>query len=276
VLRTALKPRWLALFALLVLIMASFAQLGLWQLHVARDKGLAEALRKAHEARPVMVDTVVQPHQPFPNAASARPVIAIGSYAADGQVLVGPRRLEGREGYWVVTPLVVDGTGARLAVVRGFVPDPADAGTAPQERVQVTGALAPGESLYAVGAAVEDSVTAAGERDGRDYGLVEDYVGHGIGTEMHQDPQVPNYRVRDKGVRVREGLVVAIEPMLTRGSEQTRVLDDDWTVITADGSRAAHFEHTVAISDDGLWVLTAIDGGREQLERLGVPVAARD
>jgi cytochrome oxidase assembly protein ShyY1 len=146
VLRTALKPRWLALFALLVLIIVTFAQLGLWQLHVAQDKGLAEALRKAHEARPVMVDTVVKPHQPFPNAASARPVIAIGSYAAGGQVLVGPRRLEGREGYWVVTPLVVDGTGARLAVVRGFVADPADAGTAPQEPVQVTGALAPGES----------------------------------------------------------------------------------------------------------------------------------
>jgi cytochrome oxidase assembly protein ShyY1 len=146
VLRTALKPRWLALFALLVLIIVTFAQLGLWQLHVARDKGLAEALRKAHEARPVMVDTVVEPHQPFPNAASARPVIAIGSYAADGQVLVGPRRLEGREGYWVVTPLVVDGTGARLAVVRGFVADPADAGTAPQDTVEVTGALAPGES----------------------------------------------------------------------------------------------------------------------------------
>lgn len=137
-------------------------------------------------------------------------------------------------------------------------------------------ALRVGEPLYAIGAAVEDAVTAAAERDHATYGIVEDYVGHGIGTEMHQDPQVPNYRVRDKGVRVREGLVVAIEPMLTRGSEQTRVLDDDWTVITADGSRAAHFEHTVAISDDGLWVLTAIDGGREQLERLGVPVAARD
>jgi cytochrome oxidase assembly protein ShyY1 len=146
VLRTALKPRWLALFALLVLIIVTFAQLGLWQLHVARDKGLAEALRMAHEARPVMVDTVVQPHQPFPNAASARPVIATGSYAADGQVLVGPRRLEGREGYWVVTPLVVDDTGARLAVVRGFVANPADAGTAPRARVEVTGALAPGES----------------------------------------------------------------------------------------------------------------------------------
>jgi cytochrome oxidase assembly protein ShyY1 len=146
VLRTALKPRWLALFALLVLIIVTFAELGLWQLHVAQDKGLAEALRKAHEARPVMVDAAVRPHQPFPNAASARPVIAIGSYAADGQVLVGPRRLDDREGYWVVTPLVVDGTGARLAVVRGFVADAADAGTPPQEPVQVTGALAPGES----------------------------------------------------------------------------------------------------------------------------------
>jgi cytochrome oxidase assembly protein ShyY1 len=146
VLRTALKPRWLALFALLVLIIVTFAELGLWQLHVAQDKGLAEALRKAHEARPVMVDAVVRPHQPFPNTASARPVIAIGSYAADGQVLVGPRRLDDREGYWVVTPLVVDGTGARLAVVRGFVADAADAGTPPQEPVQVTGALAPGES----------------------------------------------------------------------------------------------------------------------------------
>jgi methionyl aminopeptidase len=118
-----------------------------------------------------------------------------------------------------------------------------------------------------------EAVTAS---TGTAYGIVEEYVGHGIGTEMHQDPQVPNYRVRDKGVRVREGLVVAVEPMLTRGSEQTRVLDDDWTVITGDGSRAAHFEHTVAVSDDGLWVLTALDGGRERLEALGVPLAARD
>jgi methionyl aminopeptidase len=137
-------------------------------------------------------------------------------------------------------------------------------------------ALAVGERLHAVGAAVEDQVRSAGASSGTAYGIVEEYVGHGIGTEMHQDPQVPNYRVRDKGVRVREGLVVAVEPMLTRGSEETRVLDDDWTVVTADGSRAAHFEHTVAVSDEGLWVLTAPDGGREQLERLGVPVAALD
>jgi methionyl aminopeptidase len=137
-------------------------------------------------------------------------------------------------------------------------------------------ALAAGERLHAVGAAVEGHVEAVTASTGTAYGIVEEYVGHGIGTEMHQDPQVPNYRVRDKGVRVREGLVVAVEPMLTRGSEQTRVLDDDWTVITSDGSRAAHFEHTVAVSDDGLWVLTALDGGRERLEELGVPVAARD
>jgi methionyl aminopeptidase len=137
-------------------------------------------------------------------------------------------------------------------------------------------ALCVGESLYAVGAGVEDSIVASGERDGRDYGIVEEYVGHGIGTEMHMDPQVPNYRVRDKGPVVRSGVTVAIEPMVTLGSAETRVLEDDWTVVTADGSRAAHFEHTVAVSDEGLWVLTALDGGREQLERLGVPVAARD
>ena len=97
-------------------------------------------------------------------------------------------------------------------------------------------ALAVGEQLHAVGAAVEDHVAASSRRSGQPYGIVEEYVGHGIGTEMHQDPQVPNYRVRDKGVRVKPGLVVAIEPMLTRGSAQTRVLDDDWTVVSVDGS----------------------------------------
>jgi methionyl aminopeptidase len=134
-------------------------------------------------------------------------------------------------------------------------------------------ALAPGESLYAVGAAVEDSVTAAGERDGRDYGLVEDYVGHGIGTEMHQDPQVPNYRVREKGPTVRTGVTVAIEPMVTLGTHETRVLADDWTVVTTDGSRAAHWEHSVAVTEGGLWVLTALDGGKERLEAAGATYA---
>ena len=134
-------------------------------------------------------------------------------------------------------------------------------------------ALAVGRPLYAVGAAVEDSVVEAGERHGRDYGIVEDYVGHGIGTSMHMDPQVPNYRVRDKGPTVRSGVTVAIEPMVTLGSPETRVLEDDWTVVTGDGSRASHWEHTVAVTDDGLWVLTALDGGRERLEAAGAPYA---
>ncbi len=175
---------------------------------------------------------------------------------------------------------IVDGWHGDAALT--LVLDPADPDDVELARVteeamwRGIAALAVGERLHAVGAAVEDHVREASAKTGVGYGIVEEYVGHGIGTEMHQDPQVPNYRVRDKGVRVRDGLVVAVEPMLTRGSEQTRVLDDDWTVITGDGSRAAHFEHTVAVSTDGLWVLTALDGGREQLERLGVPVAARD
>ncbi|WP_270887456.1 type I methionyl aminopeptidase [Pedococcus sp. 5OH_020] len=130
-------------------------------------------------------------------------------------------------------------------------------------------ALSVGESLYEVGAGVEDSVAASGERHGQDYGIVEDYVGHGIGTQMHMDPQVPNYRVRDKGPTVRSGVTVAIEPMVTLGSAETRVLQDDWTVVTTDGSRAAHWENTVAVTDDGLWVLTALDGGKDRLQALG-------
>jgi methionyl aminopeptidase len=137
-------------------------------------------------------------------------------------------------------------------------------------------ALGPGQSLYAVGAAVEDCVTEAAERDERDYGIVEDYVGHGIGTEMHQDPQVPNYRVREKGPTVRPGVTVAIEPMVTLGTSETRILSDDWTVVTADGSRAAHWENSVAVTDEGLWVLTALDGGRARLEAVGAAYAPLD
>jgi methionyl aminopeptidase len=134
-------------------------------------------------------------------------------------------------------------------------------------------ALRVGAPLYDVGAAVEDVIVAAGEARGVDYGIVEDYVGHGIGTEMHQDPQVPNYRVRDRGPTVRAGLTVAIEPMVTAGGAETRVLADDWTVVTQDSGRAAHWENSVAVTEDGLWVLTALDGGRERLEALGAPYA---
>jgi methionyl aminopeptidase len=147
--------------------------------------------------------------------------------------------------------------------------DPQDAAlVAATEQAMWAGvaALAGGRRLGDVGAAVEDSV------DGR-FAIVEGYVGHGIGTAMHQPPDVLNYRTRDRGPKLRPGLCVAVEPMLVRGEPDTVVLDDDWTVVTADGSRAAHWEHSVAIGPDGLWVLTAADGGVEALAALGVRAA---
>ena len=137
-------------------------------------------------------------------------------------------------------------------------------------------ALRVGESLYAVGAAVEDSLTESGARRGREYGIVEDYVGHGIGTSMHMDPQVPNYRVSGKGPKVVDGTTICIEPMVALGDQDNIVLDDEWTVATRDRSRAAHWEHSVAATAQGLCVLTAIDGGEARLRALGAAFAPID
>jgi methionyl aminopeptidase len=137
-------------------------------------------------------------------------------------------------------------------------------------------ALRVGQSLYAVGAAVEDSITASGEERGWEYGIVEDYVGHGIGTSMHMDPNVPNYRVSGKGPKVVEGTTICIEPMVTLGEQDNHVLDDQWTVATNDRSRAAHWEHSIAATSAGLCVLTAIDGGAQRLAAMGAPFAAID
>ena len=128
-------------------------------------------------------------------------------------------------------------------------------------------AIRAGERLNAVGSCVEDFVD---ER----FGLVEGYGGHGIGTEMHQDPHVLNYRTRDRGPKLRPGICLAVEPMLTAGDPATKILPDEWTVATVDGSRAAHWEHTAALLEDGLLVTTARDGGRAELEVLGVAVSA--
>jgi methionyl aminopeptidase len=107
-----------------------------------------------------------------------------------------------------------------------------------------------GNRLGDVGAAVEELVVAAG------FDVVREYVGHGIGTAMHEEPDVPNYGPRGRGLRLRDGMVLAIEPMVTAGKATTRLLDDGWTVVTADGSRAAHFEHTIAVTDSGPEILT--------------------
>ena len=100
-------------------------------------------------------------------------------------------------------------------------------------------------------------------------------MGHGIGTEMHMDPPVPNYGRPGRGPVLAEGMALAVEPMLVLGRRQTRLLDDGWTVVSADGTWSAHFEHTVAITADGPWVLTAEDGGVAGFARLAaVPVPA--
>ncbi|MDP9822033.1 type I methionyl aminopeptidase [Nocardioides massiliensis] len=107
------------------------------------------------------------------------------------------------------------------------------------------------------------------------YGIVEDYVGHGIGSAMHQPPNVPNFGRPGKGPKLVEGLALAVEPMITLGDQANRVLDDEWTVVTLDGSWAAHFEHSFTLTPDGAWVLTALDGGEARLTALGVPFGGR-
>jgi methionyl aminopeptidase len=121
-----------------------------------------------------------------------------------------------------------------------------------------------------VSAAVQRSLEAATE-SGRRYGIVRDYTGHGIGSALHQPPDVPNVGRAGSGPRIVEGTVLAVEPMVVLGDPDTVTAEDEWTVVSADGSLAAHFEHTVAVTATGSWVLTAADGGRERLAALGVP-----
>jgi methionyl aminopeptidase len=115
-------------------------------------------------------------------------------------------------------------------------------------------AAIPGATLEDVAGAIEDVGLAAG------YGIVRAYVGHGIGNEMHEEPQVTNYRTGRRGRKIEVGLCIAIEPMFTIGSYETRVKPDGWTVATADGSLAAHWEHTIAVTADGPRILTLAAG----------------
>jgi methionyl aminopeptidase len=126
-----------------------------------------------------------------------------------------------------------------------------------------------GSRLSDISHAVEMSV-----RDSGNYGIVAGYGGHGIGSQMHMDPHILNYGRPGQGPKLVAGMALAIEPMITVGDPDTRELEDGWTVVTVDGSRASHWEHTVAILDDGPWVLTARDGGRAELGARGVRLAA--
>jgi methionyl aminopeptidase len=127
-------------------------------------------------------------------------------------------------------------------------------------------AAQPGRTLEDIAAAIEDVGLEHG------YGIVRAYVGHGIGNEMHEEPQVMNYRTGRKGRRIEVGLCLAIEPMFTLGDHATRVKADGWTVATVDGSLAAHWEHTIAVTEDGPRILTL---GRDEVVAAPVGIAAQ-
>jgi methionyl aminopeptidase len=155
---------------------------------------------------------------------------------------------------------IVDGwhgdAAVTLAVGTGAADDLALSAACRQALDAGIAAVRPGARLGDVSHAVQSAAEAAGRRDGVTYGIVEEYGGHGIGTSMHMDPFLPNHGAPGQGLRLTVGMALAVEPMLTAASPATRELDDGWTVVTADGSRAAHWEHTVAVTDDGPRVLT--------------------
>lgn len=133
-------------------------------------------------------------------------------------------------------------------------------------------AMATASHLGEVGAAIQEYIEAQGPSavSGETYGILREYVGHGIGRKMHEAPSVFNYRTPDPGAEIKPGLVVAIEPMVTAGGEATFIEEDDWTVSTVDGSDGSHWEHSVARHEGGIWVLTAADGGAAGLAPFGV------
>ncbi len=151
--------------------------------------------------------------------------------------------------------LIIDGYYADYAVTVpvGKVSDEAARllATTEQSLGAAIEAVRPGATLGDVGAAVQKVAEAAG------FSIVREFVGHGIGRQMHEEPQIPNYGVPGQGIRLREGMVLAIEPMVNAGKHAVRVLEDGWTAVTADGSLSAHFEHTVAVRAEGCDVLTA-------------------
>jgi len=126
-----------------------------------------------------------------------------------------------------------------------------------------------GGRLTDISEAIESYINSQGK-----YGILREYGGHGIGSAMHQEPHILNFGPAGNGPELVPGMALALEPMITRGNERTKVLSDDWTVVSQDSSKGAHFEHTYTIAPDGkAFVLTSLDGGKEQLARLGIPIS---
>lgn len=202
---------------------------------------------------------------PFPAVSC----ISVNSEVVHG--IPGPRKIAAGDMLSIDFGAVVDGWHGDAAVTV-VVGDPSadQAALSDTTREAMWHGIAAariGGRVTDISAAIEARVDA-GEHD---FGILTDYTGHGIGSAMHMAPDVPNYGKPHRGPKLAVGMCLAIEPMLTWGSEEVVVLEDQWTVATADGSLASHWEHTLAITREGLWVLTEPDGGEEMLGLLGAP-----
>jgi methionyl aminopeptidase len=192
-----------------------------------------------------------------PHAYPASTCISLDSEIVHG--IPGDREIRSGQLVSIDVGVIYDGwhgDGARTFICGGAdAAGPAAAKLVATTRLALMAGIAaavPGHRIGHISAAVEDVATAGG------FGIIRHYVGHGIGTSMHEDPQVPNFRSRSPGIELAPGHCLAIEPMLTLGSEMTETLADNWTVVTADGSLSAHFEHTIAVTDNGPEILTTV------------------
>lgn len=195
--------------------------------------------------------------------------ISVNSEIVHG--IPGPRVLTEGDTVSIDCGAIVDGWHGDSAVTVQVGIGSADA-TALSEATRLAmwhgiGAARLGGRVGDISAAIEDYVDSLGVP----YGIVGDYTGHGIGSAMHQPPDVPNLGRAGKGPKIVPGMALAIEPMLTLGEPDNSVLSDDWTVVTNDGSIACHWEHTMTVTEQGIWVLTSPDGGEAMLSELGAP-----
>ena len=186
----------------------------------------------------------------------------------------GDRALQDGDVISIDCGAIVDGWhgDAAITVAVGAVPDEV------AELLRITeeslwrgiGAARLGGRVTDISHAIETYLRGEG-----DYGILEDFTGHGIGSQLHQPPNVPNYGRAGRGPKLVQGLALAVEPMVTLGGKDTWVYDDDWTIATTDGTWAAHFEHTFTLTANGPWVLTALDGGEAELTARGYPFGGR-
>jgi methionyl aminopeptidase len=207
-------------------------------------------------------------HPPFPGSICA----SVNDEVVHG--IPGERVLADGDVISIDCGAIVDGWhgDAAITVAVGVIPDEV------QTLMDVTeGAMWAGFAAARLGGRVGDISHAVEQHVRRhgSYGILEDYTGHGIGTAMHQPPNVPNYGKPGRGAKLELGLALAVEPMVTLGSKHTLVAEDDWTIVTSDESASAHFEHTFTLTEGGPWILTALDGGESRLAELGVPFGGR-